>query len=220
MSLDLDVILKLVQILFFCTAGIVAVLTFVKAKNGLLNTVNTEYHKRVLDRLAGVSEELYEEFDESSTSFWTNDGASKFWKSINAQVKKREDFLVGYEGPLPIGVPDPPGSRRLRRMLDKYKSDPFLPESVRTVVVSFLQSRVDTLFTAYFEAVHHYIELLKKGECWVNLEGNEGWLHNRVNDRLYREGFGISQVEERAHAVRLEIQKYFLKFDPLPKLRP
>ena len=62
--------LKLVQIVFYAIGAVVAILTYRAAKRGLLNTVNTEYQKRVMDRLQKLSDDLYTEFDESSPTYW------------------------------------------------------------------------------------------------------------------------------------------------------
>jgi hypothetical protein len=45
-------ILKILQITFFGTGTIIAILTYRAAKRGLLNTVNSEFQKRVMDRTA------------------------------------------------------------------------------------------------------------------------------------------------------------------------
>src|SRR5436190_69152 len=55
--------LKLVQIAFYAIASVVAILTYRAARRGLLNTVNTEYQKRVMDRLQKLSDDLYSEFE-------------------------------------------------------------------------------------------------------------------------------------------------------------
>src|SRR5579863_8950000 len=64
-------LLKFVQIGFYTIAAIVAILTYRAARRGLLNTVNTEYQKRVMDRLQRLSEDLYSEFDPSSPTHWS-----------------------------------------------------------------------------------------------------------------------------------------------------
>ncbi len=46
--MTLDDGLKVTQIAFYVAAGVVAILTYLKAKRGLLNTVNTEYQKKVV----------------------------------------------------------------------------------------------------------------------------------------------------------------------------
>ena len=62
--------LKVVQIAFYVVGAVVAILTYRAARRGLLNTVNTEYQKRVMDRLRRLSEDLYGEFDPSSEAYW------------------------------------------------------------------------------------------------------------------------------------------------------
>lgn len=71
----MDFFVKIFQIGFYVTASIIAVLTFVKAKNGLLNSVNTEYQKRVMERLSDLSDEIWEEFDFSSANHWSKNKA-------------------------------------------------------------------------------------------------------------------------------------------------
>jgi hypothetical protein len=59
------------QIAFYLIGATVAVLTYRAAKRGLLNTVATEYQKRVMDRLQRLSEDLYGEFDMASPTHWS-----------------------------------------------------------------------------------------------------------------------------------------------------
>ena len=73
----MDTLLKVVQIGFYITAASIGILTYLKAKNGLLNTVNTEYQKKVIDRLAELSTELLDEFDSSSDNYWLRENSVK-----------------------------------------------------------------------------------------------------------------------------------------------
>lgn len=68
--MDLDSIAKLAQILFYAGGLLIGALTYRRAKSTILNTVNTEYHKKVIERLADLSEVLYREFDWSSDDAW------------------------------------------------------------------------------------------------------------------------------------------------------
>ncbi len=68
--MTLDDGLKVTQIAFYVAAGVVAILTYLKAKRGLLNTVNTEYQKKVIERLGSIADELLEEFDPASERYW------------------------------------------------------------------------------------------------------------------------------------------------------
>jgi len=58
--------LKLIQIGFYTINAAVAILTYRAATKGLLNTVTTEYKKRVIERLQKLSDDLYSEFDQTS----------------------------------------------------------------------------------------------------------------------------------------------------------
>lgn len=52
-------------------------MTYIKAKNGLLNSINTEYQKRVMDRLSQLASEIYEEFDPISEKYWAKEEQAK-----------------------------------------------------------------------------------------------------------------------------------------------
>ena len=45
----MDIAVKIFQSLFYIIASTVAILTYLKAKDGLLNSVNTEYQKKVME---------------------------------------------------------------------------------------------------------------------------------------------------------------------------
>ena len=62
----MDIAVKIFQSLFYIIASTVAIMTYLKAKDGLLNSVNTEYQKKVMEKLTQLSEEIIDEFDFSS----------------------------------------------------------------------------------------------------------------------------------------------------------
>ncbi len=211
----MDTMLQLVQIAFYITIATVAVMTFLKAKRGLLNSVNTEYQKKVLDRLANLSEEIYEEFDPSSNKYWAKERAAKeVLERIHEEIKPfKHEIITSKE--IGVGKPMPKRWEELRSYLDKIKSDPFIPHAIRYSVATLLEKRVETIFLSYVEELDAYFDGLKEGKYWSTLEDNEGWFHNKINERLYANNCGISQVEEAAHEIRKEIQDYFQAFDPI-----
>jgi CRP-like cAMP-binding protein len=95
---------------------IVAILTYLAAKRGLLNTVNTEYQKRVMDRLQKLSEELYSEFDPSSEAYWANVHAvHEGIEEINDVFERhREGILAARK--YNYGAPVTKDVERLRRL--------------------------------------------------------------------------------------------------------
>jgi hypothetical protein len=211
----MDSALKLFQIAFYITGSIIAILTFIKAKNGLLNSVNTEYQKRVMDRLAELSSELYEEFDPHSESYWgKTDGVKEVVERLHDEVKPfKHEIITNKE--IHCGTPTPESFRKLTIYLDKLKSDPFIPKSIRDKVVSNIEVRTQTMFSAYMQELDCYKEGLKEGKYWDDLDTNWGWIHNKINDRMYKNGVGISQVQEAAHEVRLAIQEHLENFNPI-----
>ena len=87
--MTIDEILKLVQITFYVVAGTLGILTYLSAKKGLLNTVNTEYHKRAFDKIENLSQELLSEFDPKSENYWANgDTLKDFSKKLTKYLKK------------------------------------------------------------------------------------------------------------------------------------
>lgn len=213
--MDIDFISKLAQTAFYIVGGGVAVLTYLKAKNGLLNTINTEYHKKVIERLSALSEELYKEFDYFSDKHWIKDD------SVKEVLDLVHNELVPHKASVIMeGIKDPPipistKETELGNLLDKYRSDPFLPEEIRSRVVSLLQKRFDAMSDAFTETFETYQIELGQGKHWGTLDSNVHWLHNRIIDRMNECGAGISDVEREVHEIRLAIQTYFKRFNPL-----
>lgn len=102
-SMTLDDCLKIVQILFYVSAGTIAVLTFLSAKKGLLNPINTEYHKRAFEKIEHLSDDLLSEFDPTSDNYWAKeDPLKEFLEEIHdvfnknkVQILKDKKFVYG-----------------------------------------------------------------------------------------------------------------------------
>jgi hypothetical protein len=213
--MDLDSITKITQILFYCGGLLVGALTYRRARSTILNTVNTEYHKKVLERLADLSEELYREFDFSSDEAWHNqDDVGEVVQRLHDEIVQHKDAILA-SGEVDSGIPMSPKQMQLMSLKKRYKSDPFLPEPIRNKVISLLEKRSNAMLGAYFAVMKQYMSALAKGQHWDTLETNKHWLHNQVMDRLRKEGVGISEVEEAVHDIRLEIQRYFKQFSPV-----
>ncbi len=211
----MDTLVKISQVIFYLTGAIVAVLTFIKAKNGLLNAVNTEYQKRVMDRLQALSEEIYLEFDPQSDEYWVKQEPLKeaVDRLHQEATQFRHELLTDKD--FTLGTPIPKSFDKLGHYLDKVKSDPFIPCEIRDKVVRNIQARSDAVMSALQKELDSYQQGLKAGKYWDTLDTNYLWIHNQVNDYMYKQGVGISQVQDAAHETRLAIQKYLEGFDPL-----
>lgn len=215
MCLTIDETLKIVQIGFYFTAGTVVVLTYLSAKKGLLNTVNTEYHKRAFEKLEALSQELISEFDPDSANYWAGKNiVEDCLKEIYETFEKHKTEILKL-GEFATGVPVRSDFRRLDNLVQKIKSDPFIPSSIRDYVAKLLEERASKLMSIHIDEIRKYTEELAKGKMGTAYEHNSVVVHNRINDRLYEEVCGVSQVEEQVHSIRLFIQKYLEGFNPL-----
>ncbi len=206
---------KTAQIAFFTVGIVISILTYLKARRGLLNTVNTEYQKRVMDRLKEISDKLYAEFDADSDEHWTKNS------SVAAEIEKiNETFLRNKDevhecGYWPFGVPVMANISRLRTILGPLESDPFVPKVIRDEVVTFLRDRLHVMSSIYYDAFEKYSTKLAKGkqEPIADLDGRNK-IHNDVVKKLNEQGCGLSEIESEVHAIRKKIQGYFESFFP------
>lgn len=213
-SIDWDAANKVVQSLFYLSAIILGVLTYRRARTTILNTVNTEYHKKVIEKLAELSDTLHSEFDHSSESCWfKNDDVGKVVEIIHEHFEEDRDLLLSQKRWW-HGIPVSKDAQRLHALNERYKSDPFLPEPVRTRTLALLERRLAAIHLAHLEVLGTYTNELVQGKHLSTLKTNKHWLHNQVNESLCAAGCGVEEVEKEVHAIRLEIQKYFKKFEP------
>jgi hypothetical protein len=155
--MQLSTIAQIVQIAFWLVAAVLAVLTYRSAKRGLLNTVRTEYMKRVMDRLADVSNELAAEFDPESPRFWTN---NRFAEELVGSVHE-EYAAVGREtystrSQFDGGYRATTEQRRQGAFWERIRTDPFIPRPLRTKIVAHLSNRHDRTGLIYKQKVNEY----------------------------------------------------------------
>ena len=124
--------LKLVQMGFYLCGAILVWLTYRAAKRGWLTPINTEYQKRVMDRLAKLSQDLYDETDSTSRRCWFKDfGAAYAVKEIWRQSREEHTVKV-YPGHHWFEDPTKrPIYSRMTTQVRMIKSDPFVPEETR-----------------------------------------------------------------------------------------
>jgi len=211
----MDLAVKLFQMAFYFTASTVAILTFIKAKNGLLNSVNTEYQKKVMERLSSLSEELWEEFDYSSEKHWSKD------KNLQDTLDDIHKYALSHKHEILtkkfgfLGVPVPKKQMELMALQEKLKSDPFVPHEIRGKLVGILENRVSAMFDAYHSVIGEYQKDIEEGKHWDKFDDNHDWISNKIVCVMSKNGAGITELESAAHEVRLEVQKYYNQFNPL-----
>ncbi|GEM_PF-2511501 len=217
-GLTLDDILKIVQIGFYITAASVTVLTYRSAKNGLINTVNTEYQKKVIAKLEEISNYLSSEFDSMSPHYWANSNSIRdSIADINEAFLRNKDYILEL-GEYPFGVPYPENLSRLSNFLIKIKTDPFVPKGVREIITAFLENCIQRTGIIYFSELESYSNSIVAGEKLLRTDGEDpkfDEFHNLIVKKLNAQGCGISQVESDINNIRLYIQMYLESFNPI-----
>ena len=211
----MDIVVKIFQIAFYITASVIAVLTFIKAKNGLLNSVNTEYQKKVMERLASLADELWDEFDFASDKHWSNDDTlDDVLKKIHSYAtENKHEILTGKKGF--HGVPLPRKHIEMMAMVDRLKSDPFIPGKIREKIVNLLEGRLNSTIEAYHTVIEQYQKDLCDGKRWSNFEENKSFIHNDIFSIMRKNGLGITELQVAVQEIRKEIQKYYESFNPI-----
>ncbi|MBH8575816.1 hypothetical protein I8752_23005 [Nostocaceae cyanobacterium CENA369] len=221
-GLTIDDILKIVQISFYITAASVTVLTYRSAKNGLLNTVNTEYQKKVIAKLEEISNYLSSEFDSTSPHYWAKSNSIRdSVDHINEVFLKNKDYILEL-GEYPFGVLYPEKLLRLSNFVTKVKTDPFVPKGVREIITAFLENRIQRTGSIYFSELESYSESIVAGENLLRTDGEDpkfDEFHNSIVEKLNDEGCGISKVESDINNIRLYIQMYLESFNPIKNVK-
>jgi hypothetical protein len=214
----LQTILTVAQILFYLSAIAVAWLTFTVARRGLLSPVNTEYQKRVMDRLAQLAEELWAEFDPTSERF----GVGVDPNMLRVLRGVNEEYVAERDGSAP---PDFPvhnivhsESSRLRDLKDKLEADPFLPAHIRTAVSEYLEKRSMAIDHAQINCTDYWWRALRRdggaAEGLEALNKYEGVVQGEFVRSLTKRGWDFEQSRDHVRTIRLQIQQYLQRYDP------
>ncbi len=204
--------LAFTQIAFYLSASAVAWLTFAVARKGLLSPVNTEYQKRVMDRLSEIATELGDEWNPKSDACYIHHG--EHIHDACADVDDQYDkYKRGEVRADEIGIKVSPLETRFIEQFNRWRSDPFLPEKLRYELLDFTIKRKQTYSNIYFSEVGKYRKsLVRQNEAdprpsWVTV-------NNAIHARLSEAGFGLDDVSRKADVLRLSIQAYMQRYDP------
>jgi hypothetical protein len=210
--------LKIVQICFYVLGMILGILTYRTAVKGWLTPTNTEYQKRVMDRLAKLSEDLYAEFDPTTDHYWPKIRAVQAAiENMNETFENhREEALAAKEWY--FGTPIAADVQRLDRLLRPTISDPFIPENIRETVVDLLENRLHVLRGIYVREFERYANDLATGKHEPLIDPEDlddiNKIHNRCVEQMRKQGCGITDIENSVHDIRGLIQDYFDSFNP------
>ncbi|WP_394558018.1 hypothetical protein [Priestia aryabhattai] len=221
-----------VQMGFYIVGAIIATMTYRSAKKGLLNTVHTEYQKRIMDHLERLSEALYSEFDPNSENNFSYDSINGR-KSLNEIIRRRMKAIsleVIIEGESYIYKPEEsfPITTKLEEHLKGLKGDteshPFLPAHIVENVVEYLEDRLKPLADARFKAINEICVYLNKRK--LSAEDLRSELYHMeisnefiktIRRELKSKGYDNDQVLMKVKNIRLMIREHLESFNPFSK---
>ncbi len=205
--------LKAVQIVFYTVAGILAFLTYHAAVRGWLTPTYTEFQKRVMDRLAKLSEDLYSEFNPASGDYLTgHHGLQQALTLIHKDFEGSKDAILA-AGEWDGWILLPRDTFRFEKILEPVRSDPFIPDNIRKVVIELLERRLAVFSDVSNEQLVDYRNALAGGK--IEPDG-ENWIRilNKINAEMAKQNCGPRQVEAAVHEIRGLIQEYLDSFNP------
>ncbi|MGG2090853.1 hypothetical protein ABFY59_28625 [Priestia aryabhattai] len=220
-------IASIVQICFYVVGATIAILTYRSAKKGLLNTVNTEYQKRVMDHLQELSESLYRDIEdkESEKSLYYHYYKHMYFdvmlKWMAERFKKHME-----EGKDPAhfvyrGTSHPLAVRRLFSLRKQITSNPFIPNDISIYVVNFLYKIEITVIEVTQEMIDVVTEYFREIEVssynpntLMNYDQNRAMIR-MFETKMKEQGFGKQEVEAEIYKIRIMIKQHLESFNPL-----
>ena len=209
--MNFDHLVKLLQCLCYLTVATVILLIYLKAGYGLFVTVNPEYQKKVTERLDWLSRTLFDEFDwDSPNHFVYNHSVEDAVGYLNQRYIKHKKAILA-SGELYYGIPNADYAR-LKSLIQKVKSDPFIPKGIRGKVTQFLEGRMDAIDEVHWDNLSKYKAQLERGINDPDLEGNKDAIKNSVLEDLFKRGYGYEKMDQEVHRLRQKIQDYLERF--------
>jgi hypothetical protein len=166
-----------------------------------------EYQKRVTGRLARLSDDLFSEFNPTSEDYLKDHCGLQ-----GALALIHNDFTLYKDEILAAGewtgwVILPGDTLRFQRILEPVRTDPFVPDQIRSAVVELLERRLDAFSEISGELLTEYRNALASGEITPR-EDNWVAIMNRLNAEMAQRNCSPGQVRMRVDAIREMIQQY------------
>lgn len=178
--------------------------------------MNTEYKKRVMDNLDHISKELNKYSDENSDHYWSKKGdivIDYLEKIVDVYINedKYDPKVVTH---LRTSIDKAIMDNHIKKLLFEVQSEPFLPEEVINKINFYLKEKVHEMDRILYEEIIKFKKQLRKGQYDHCLSDAPYIVSNIINDKMYENACGVSQIEEDIQNIRLYIRKYLKSFDP------
>lgn len=236
-KLDLEDWQRIAQILFYITAGTVAVKTYLKAKLGLLNSINTEYQKRVMDRLSEISADLAEQIDYHSPKHLMSRASTDLvvdqiieeWRPYKDEfINKKEVY-----GDIIETIPVPQAIKDLSNKQNVFYMDPFVPDQLNIEIAQFYQAKAKVIYKAYMKVFYEFQKNIFDKNFWAVVDASSEDLsrldvtvkfihenmklgvHANVVSTFEELGYKSNHFDDEVNQIQKHIKRYLQQFDSL-----
>lgn len=211
----LEPIKSVFQTLFYMVTIAVAILTYINAKKSILSPVNTEYQKRIFDRLAEVTSFLCSEFQMGSSEYYlyqlpmeeTLKEITDEYERIKNDIEDKNDFHV-------TDYPVNPEWIKFRKKYDEVQFDPYIPEKLKTPILEYLNKRAESSSIAHNQAVSNFIRDANEESCAYVIKEDSWRLHNYFLEALEQQKCDTETLEPEVNKIKENFQEYMQSFQP------
>ncbi|MDD2401764.1 MAG: hypothetical protein PHI90_09730 [Clostridia bacterium] len=187
----------------------------------MLNPINVEYKRKIIDRLEQLSDELGSEFYRDSSNYWLDNDffLEEAIMYINKCFMKNKEKILKTKRFNRCLYPYPERFSKMGAFLDRINTDPFIPKKISDMVVDLLENRIDVWNEVFETKLEKYQSFLAKGiydlskkKCIRKAVVD---VHNSFDEEVEKLGVGIPQIYNEVDTTRLEIQRYLESFNPI-----
>ncbi len=211
-----DITSKFAQISFFAVTGVLAVRTYLSARRGLLNSVNTEYYKKVIATLDEIMRELRSEFDPEDPNYWKKAKSVEYFarESVNKAESYKLQLLSHPVGSQTIPFAECYDEKRILRLIVLYKNDPFIPNEIRSYLLKMLDDRRLGITRTNLNAIRRFHSFVKENKGDVHFRSIDYQLAQSILTEMTEQGCNYNQIEQKVDEFRSQVQGFFSRFDP------
>ena len=213
----MELLKNVAQILFWVLTSVLASLAYFNAKKTLLSPVNTEYQKRIFDKLEILSKKLFSELKIGDDNYWLYQRPMKevFTEICNEYKNNKESV---HEFGLEISCSSV-GKNYIyfQKLADEIRYELFLPDALKEPLISYLEQRAEAeIFSTAF-AVDSYINMINENKNYEEIDEEKFMeIENFYIDGMSESGFDNEAITTKNKEIMDKIINYVQSFNPNP----
>lgn len=211
----IELIKSISQIIFYVVTMIVAIFTYINARKSILSPVNTEYQKRIFDRLSEITNFICSEFQFGKSEYHLYQLPME--ETLKEIVGEYELVKSSIADKGSFDITDFPASKewiKFSKKYDEVQFDPYIPEKLKEPILKYLSKRADAANIAHCQAVKNFIDYANEHGCSnvINIDNDE--IHNYYLVAMEQQNCDVDSLEIEVDKIKENFQKYMESFQP------